>query len=132
MINGSCLCGGVRYEYQGDIQEISLCHCSQCRKAQGSAFVAVSTVESDRFKLISGAELLKEFRSTPNKVRVFCSNCGSPIYSARNDLPEVKRLRLGTVETPFVCKNAYHIFVGSKASWLEITDGHPQFAEFKV
>jgi hypothetical protein len=132
VINGSCLCGGVRYEYHGEIEEISMCHCSQCRKAQGSAFVAVSPIESARFKITAGAELLKEYRSLPIKARVFCSCCGSPIYSARDDMPEVKRLRLGTVETPFTCKNAYHIFVGSKAAWHEITDGLPQHMKFKA
>ncbi|MDO8606715.1 MAG: GFA family protein [Phaeospirillum sp.] len=131
MIEGSCLCGGIRYEYDGEIDEISICHCSQCRKAQGSAFVAVSPIASARFRLVSGAELLKEFRATPGKARAFCVNCGSPIYSAKDDLPEVKRLRLGTVDTHFVCSNIYHIFVGSKASWLDFNDTHPRFAERK-
>jgi len=38
MIRGSCLCGKVKYEYDGEIEEIAMCHCSQCRKAQGGAF----------------------------------------------------------------------------------------------
>lgn len=131
MIKGSCLCGGIRYEYHGEIPEISMCHCSHCRKAQGSAFVAVSPIESSLFVFLSGTELLKEFRMTPHKARVFCSNCGSPLYSARDDLPGIKRLRLGTVETPFTCRNAYHAFTGSKASWYEITDALPQYPAAK-
>ena len=131
MIEGSCLCGGVRYQYDGEIEEISICHCAQCRKAQGSAFAANSPIASARFRLIAGAELLKEYRATPGKARVFCANCGSPIYSAKDDLPETKRLRLGTVETPFACSNIYHIFVGAKASWLDIADTHPRFTERK-
>jgi hypothetical protein len=122
MIKGSCLCGGVCYEYRGQIQEISMCHCSQCRKAQGSAFVAVCPVDSDQFEFTKGADLLKEFRAIPNKARVFCSNCGSPIYSARDDMPSVKRLRIGTIETSFECTNKYHTYSESKAPWDEITD----------
>lgn len=132
MIKGGCLCGGVRYEYDGQIDEISMCHCSQCRKANGSAFVAVSHIESAKFRIVSGVELLKEYRTIPIKARVFCSNCGSPLYSALDDKPELKRLRLGTVETPFKCGSAYHIFAASKAPWHEITDKLPQYAEFKV
>lgn len=108
-----------------------MCHCAQCRKGNGSAFVAVSPIESTKFRITAGAELLKEYRTIPIKARVFCSHCGSPIYSARDDMPGVKRLRLGTVETPFTCRNIYHIFVDSKASWYEITDGYPQYAKFK-
>lgn len=131
MLAGGCLCGGVRYEYHGEISEISLCHCSQCRQVTGSAFIAVSPVETDKFKITAGAELLKTYRTIPIKARVFCSQCGSPLYSARDDMPKVKRLRTGTIETPFTCDNIYHIFVKSKAPWYEITDDHPQYAEFR-
>lgn len=129
MIEGGCLCGGVRYEYDGNIEEISICHCSQCRKAQGSAFAPVTPVDAARFRLVSGAELLKEFRSSPGKVRVFCSNCGSPIYSALDTRPEIKRLRVGTVDTAFVCTDVFHIFYASKAPWLDCDDAYPHFAE---
>jgi hypothetical protein len=129
MIEGSCLCGGIRYQYDGEIEGISICHCSQCRKAQGSAFAAVSPVAAARFKILAGAELLKEFRSSPDKVRVFCATCGSPIFSAKDDAPEVRRLRLGTVDTPFTCASAFHIFTASKASWWDCDDGLPSFAE---
>jgi len=117
VIVGGCLCGGIRYEYDGTIDEISYCHCSMCRKAQGSAFVAVSPIDASRFRFTRGEELIREYRAVPEKARAFCSNCGSPIYSARDDLPKVKRLRLGSVETPFTCEVAYHIHVDSKAAW---------------
>jgi hypothetical protein len=131
VIEGSCLCGGIRYEYDGEIGEISICHCSQCRKAHGSAFAAVSPVDAAKFRLLAGAELLKEYRSSPGKARVFCSRCGSPLYSAHDHLPEVKRLRLGTVDTPFTCDNVFHIFTDSKASWWDCDDGHPRYAQRK-
>ena len=76
---------------------------------------------------MAGAHLLKEYRATPGKGRVFCSCCGSPLYSARDDLPGIKRLRLGTVETPFQCSHAYHIHTASKAEWELIADGLPQY-----
>jgi hypothetical protein len=129
MIEGGCLCGGIRYEYDGEIGEISICHCSQCRKAQGSAFAAVSPVAADRFRILAGAELLKEYRSSPDKVRVFCASCGSPIYSAKDDAPGVRRLRLGTVDTPFTSADAFHIFTASKVSWWDCDDGLPRYAE---
>lgn len=127
MIEGGCLCGGVRYRYDGEIDQVSLCHCSQCRKAQGSAFAAVCPVDAARFHLLQGAELLRAYRATPGKARVFCSRCGSPIYSLRDSLPGVRRLRLGTVDTPFRCANVFHIHAASRASWLDIADEFPQY-----
>lgn len=127
MHKGSCLCGLIRYEYDGEIDEISMCHCSQCRKGQGTAFVAVAPVRANKLNFIQGREYLKEFRATPDKARVFCSECGSPLYSARDDLPQVKRLRLGTLETPVRANRQYHAFVSSKANWYEIEDDLPQY-----
>ncbi len=131
MIEGGCLCGGVRYRYEGEIEHISVCHCSQCRKAQGSAFATVAPVAKERFRFLSDADLISEYRSSPDKVRAFCKICGSPIYSAKDDVPDVLRLRLGTVDTPFVCTEIFHIFTDSKAPWWEIGDGHPRYARRK-
>lgn len=126
MIEGGCLCGKVRYTYAGVIEEIAMCHCSQCRKAQGGAFATNSPVFASRLAF-EGEEYITEFQSNKIKRRAFCSQCGSPLYSARTDLPEIVRLRLGTVETAFECSNKYHIYASSKAAWHEINDDHPRF-----
>lgn len=128
MIEGSCLCGKVRYKYNGKIEEIAMCHCSQCRKAQGGAFATNSPVDSEKLEF-AGVENIKEFQSSELKVRAFCTNCGSPLYSARSDLPGVRRLRIGSVETPFLCDKKYHIHTASKASWHELVDDYPNFPE---
>ena len=130
MIKGGCLCGKVRYQYDGDISEIAMCHCSACRQAQGGSFATNSPIDAEKLSIIGG-EYIKEYESNEIKVRAFCTNCGSPIYSARKDLPNIKRLRVGSVETPFVCENKYHIFSASKALWFSITDDYPQFDEHK-
>ncbi|WP_242597142.1 GFA family protein [Billgrantia sulfidoxydans] len=119
----------MTYEYRGEIDEVSMCHCKQCQKAQGSAFVAVSPIRSAEFRITRGAEYLKEYRATPNKARVFCSECGSPLYSARDDLPDAKRLRLGTLDTPIAPGKRYHAWVSSKAEWFELADELPRFPE---
>jgi hypothetical protein len=126
MINGRCLCGKVSYVYKGEIEEIAMCHCSQCRQAQGAAFATNSPVDTHKLEF-TGTEYIKEFQTNEVKVRAFCSNCGSPLYSARSDMPEKTRLRMGTIKTPFTCENKYHIYADSKASWFEITDEYPQF-----
>ncbi|KZZ80349.1 aldehyde-activating protein, partial [Oleiphilus sp. HI0132] len=95
MIKGTCLCEEVQYQYDADIQEVAMCHCHQCKKAQGTPFVTNAPIESQYFTITSGADHLKTFMSSPNKKRVFCSNCGSPLYSQRTDMPETIRLRLG-------------------------------------
>ena len=131
MIEGSCLCGKVSYKFDGEITEIAMCHCSLCRQAQGGAFATNSPVDASKLRF-SGEEFIGEFlEAEKNKIRAFCKNCGSPLYSMQKELPKIKRLRIGAITTPFKCENKYHIFSSSKASWHSISDEYPQFEKAK-
>jgi hypothetical protein len=131
MHSGSCLCGGVRYVLRGELGPITLCHCRQCRKAQGGAFVAAAPAQAGEFDITSGAELLRAWESSPGKERVFCSRCGTPLYSRRAAEPGSLRVRIGTLDTPLGRRPAAHIWVSQKVDWDEICDDIPQFAEYE-
>ncbi|MFE8071232.1 GFA family protein [Marinobacteraceae bacterium S3BR75-40.1] len=131
MLEGHCLCGRVRYRYDGELDAIILCHCSQCRRAQGSAFASNSPIRRADFRLLAGEEVLKEFESSPGKQRAFCGNCGSPIYSRRDSLPDTLRLRIGTLSTPIETRPTHHIYADSRAQWYEILDSLPRHAELE-
>ncbi len=129
MRKGSCLCDAVSYEIDGDIGPIMLCHCSRCRKSNGTAFNAASPVKKADFRILTGLHRLTDFESSPGVGRVFCSVCGSPIFSRRDAMPDVIRLRIGTLDTPISAGISAHIFVASKAQWFNIHDDAPQFPE---
>jgi hypothetical protein len=126
MLKGSCLCGGVRYEIDAELESVSHCHCGQCRKASGAAFGTGATIPAASFRFVAGEELMNEWESSPGKRRCFCGRCGSPILKRNDAHPENVRLRLGTLDTDPGVKPSKHIWVGSKAPWVEITDGLPQ------
>lgn len=97
MLSASCLCGATRYTLSGPINEAVLCHCGQCRRANGGAFnVAVLADEADVVFLARDA--VREYESSPGKYRAFCSGCGAPVYSRRDDLPAILRLRGGLID----------------------------------
>lgn len=127
MYEGSCLCGTIRYEISGPIGPFGHCHCTSCRKASGTAFATNAPVERSAFRLVDAAGALREFESSPGKFRVFCSQCGSPIYAYLKAAPDVVRIRLGTLDTPFHELPRAHTFVGEKADWHRILDALPQF-----
>lgn len=130
MLMGSCLCGSVRYRYEGLAETLSMCHCRRCQKAQGSAFVAVVPMATEAFTLLAGEQALGRFESSPGKFRVFCRECGSPLWSERSDRPEVKRVRAGTIDDPISPGTAFHAFVSEKVNWLPLDDGLPQYREW--
>lgn len=129
MLKGSCLCGGIGYEIDGDLGPAMICHCSKCRKANGSAFAVNAQAAVSDFRIVRGRELLSEYESSPGVFRTFCQRCASPLYSRRPSMPDAYRLRVGTLDSEVDIRPQAHIFVASKASWDPICDHIPQFAE---
>jgi hypothetical protein len=127
---GSCLCRGVHYGIAGDLGDFGYCHCTSCRKASGSAHGANAPVDRARFHLLSGAELLREYESSPGKLRVFCSICGSPIYAYLSKSRDVLRIRLGSLDTPFAKGPRAHTWVSDKASWEPLDELHERVPQF--
>ena len=124
---GGCLCGAVRYEVEGEIAPVQLCHCAQCRKAQGGPFAANAPVATAAFRLLRGEDALREFRASPGKRRVFCGTCGGPLFSQRDDAPEVLRLRVGSLDETDGLTLGFHIQTDSKAAWWPIYDDLPRY-----
>ncbi|MDP7075353.1 MAG: GFA family protein [Myxococcota bacterium] len=123
---GSCLCGAVRYEFSGGLETVVSCHCSQCRKASGTAFATNASVSAEAFRFVAGKELLGEFESSPGQYRCFCTRCGSPIIKRYRDHPEVLRVRIGTLDTDPQVEVKKHIFLREKAPWARVPEGVEQ------
>lgn len=123
---GSCLCKKVQFLITGKIEDIIYCHCSLCRKAQGSAFATNGNVKASDFKFIAGEGLLTGFEASQGKIKYFCQHCGSPIISKNVVNPDVVRVRLGVLDSDILEKPQAHIFVSSKAAWDEISDELPR------
>lgn len=129
MQQGRCLCGGVRFQIEGELAPIQICHCGQCRKAQGGAFASNIPVAEGAFQLLAGEELLQRYESSPGKQRVFCRQCGSPLFSRHELIPGVLRIRAGLLEGELQTRPAAHFFVASKANWWTLDDELPRYAE---
>ena len=130
MIPGSCLCGGVRFEIVRTAGPFELCHCSRCRKASGSAFVAGLGVEVRDFRLLSGAELIRRYEAPilerPPAYRVaFCSRCGSPVPDPPPGATWFE-VPAGLLDADPGLQPDKHIFVEHKAPWHDIADSLPQ------
>lgn len=123
---GSCLCSRIRFELDADPGEFGYCHCRACQKASGSAYAANAPIDRQHVRFVA-SETLREFESSPGKIRSFCANCGSPIYAYLTRSPELLRIRLGTLDTHFAMQPRAHTWVSEKAAWESIQDELPQF-----
>ncbi len=129
MHHGSCLCGAIKFRITSELPAVQVCHCTQCRKAQGGAFATNILVDRNAIEFISGQDMIKRYESSPGKARAFCLHCGSPIFSERSSLPDVVRIRAGLLDEPLQTSLGSHAYTASKASWWPITDALPNYPE---
>ncbi len=130
MIRGSCLCGGVRFELDRAAGPFELCHCTRCRKASGSAFVAGIYAKREDLRLLQGQDLVRTYdaplRDTPPPYRAcFCSRCGSPLPDLESRSPTLE-IPAGILDDDPALRPDKHIFVEHKAPWFAIADALPQ------
>lgn len=123
-LQGGCLCGAMRYEVDGPLTDVSNCHCSMCRRFHGAAFATYAMVSAEDFRWLSGQELLSVYESSPGNGWAFCRVCGSSLGLPSHG--KLISLALGTLDKDPGVRPEYHIFVGSKAAWHDITDTLPQ------
>lgn len=125
---GECLCGSVRYVVRDEFVYAQNCHCSNCRRATGSAFKPFAGIEREKLTVTAGEEGLLIFGDEQGH-DARCSKCGSLLFSVVREGAFV-HVAMGTlVDAPSIRPSA-HIFVGSKAPWFTITDELPQHQEF--
>jgi hypothetical protein len=127
-IGGSCLCDAVRFEIDGDPLVMVNCHCSRCRRGRSAAHATNVFVGFDQFRWTRGERHVKVF-DLPGAERFgtnFCGICGSDVP---RHSPKIGRVNIpaGCLDTDPRTRAGYHIFVGSKAPWYDITDALPQF-----
>lgn len=126
-IRGSCLCGDVRYEIDGEIERIGHCHCSMCRKAHGAAFGTYGRVDKRVFRFVSGEDRVRSYRSSPEVTRTFCDRCGATLQFV-HDRSSHLGVAVGTLDDDPGVRPSYHIWTSAKAPWHEIEDdlwSHP-------
>ena len=95
----------------------------------GAAYASFAGVEAEKFRYLSGEQTIKIYASSHDHQRVFCGNCGSNILVSVDGYPDFLYLSMGAVDENPTMPEAYHIFVGSKAPWHEITDDAIQYDE---
>ncbi|WP_158258028.1 GFA family protein [Sphingopyxis lindanitolerans] len=130
-IKGSCLCGTVSFAIDGKIGPVGQCHCSKCRKVSGTDGNAVFYTSVRSFRWLSGEKEISSFLvpGSDGWTSSFCPTCGSPAPHADRD-GKIYFVPAGLLDDdPGFRGYAAHIFVGSKAPWVRLTDDAPQYVE---
>ncbi len=128
--SGSCLCGTVAFEVEGAPVRVMNCHCSRCRRARSAAHATNVFFKTEQFRWTRGQQHVEDYKLPGARffATAFCKHCGG-------ELPRVSPERgvvvvpAGSLDSDPGVQPLAHIFVGSKASWFDITDQLPQYTE---
>lgn len=128
-LTGGCLCGLVRYAYEGALGPASICHCKDCRKMSGSAFGVSVRLSKDGFRLLKqpakGFDMRAE--SGHELTRYFCAECGSPIYTSSPAHSEHFYVEAGSLDEPDAIQLSHQSWISSAVDWARIPPDLPSF-----
>lgn len=132
MLEGSCGCGAVTYTMSTEPMLVHCCHCTECQKQTGSAFVLNAIIEADRVSC--AGPITEHVLSTPSgkgQIITRCADCGVAVFS--NYLSregKLRYIRVGTLSDPAQCPPDVQIFTSSKQPWIVLNPDIPVFEEF--
>ncbi len=130
-LTGGCLCGAIRYTVDQPISELRACHCTHCQKASGTGASINAMLPASSLTITKGKPKLYEDTAQSGRTlnRLFCADCGSPIYSQRANAPNLLVLKVGTLDNPVGMKITANIWTNSARAWTYIdpaSDQHPE------
>ncbi len=129
-LTGGCLCGAVRFEVTEPLLSASYCHCTRCQRRTGTAAAVSGRIVPGSLRILSGEELLRSFDPPDGFSKVFCSGCGSALWSRNPQDPDVIGVRLGAFDGDPGIRPSYRQYVAYAAAWEPIPDdGLPRFEE---
>lgn len=126
-IGGSCYCGQVRFEATLPSRFCAHCHCNNCRRAHGAAFVTWVGFKDEQLRVVSGAESLGRFTTETGATRSFCKTCGTPLFYASPRWAGETHVALANVHDPIDREPGAHVYFDRHVPWLEFHDGLKRF-----
>ncbi|HET7046447.1 MAG TPA: GFA family protein [Gaiellaceae bacterium] len=130
-VEGGCSCGSVRYRLASEPLIVHCCHCRNCQRQTGSAFVVNVVIETDRIELLA-----REPHAVPvprddgsEQVIFRCPSCRVALFS-RYGSEALRFVRAGTLDEPREIMPDVHIFTRSKVPWVTLPEGAPAFEGF--
>ncbi|MEO8427146.1 MAG: GFA family protein [Verrucomicrobiota bacterium] len=126
VISGGCLCGSVRYEATGAPDNITHCHCSDCRRSSGAPFVTWASFRRGSFRFITRQP--REMR-WGERLRSFCPDCGTPLTFMTEPRADEVDVTVCSFDNPASVKPADHTWTEDRLPWIRLADDLPTYEQ---
>lgn len=128
VMEGGCACGAVRFRVSAAPVGVGVCHCTDCQKTTGGAPSYLALMPKAAFEVVQGEprRYVKTGDSGGEVTRVFCGDCGSPLWSEPAAMPLIP-VKLGAFDDSRELSPQIHLYTGSAPPWHLMHEGVPKF-----
>jgi len=130
MYSGSCECGAVCYQYDGEPLTCYACHCTDCQTSSGSAFGLSMIINEKDIEIIKGKVGISTIDVNGTKVKKhYCTQCSTPFMFSADEYPGMAALKPGTFEDTSWFRPIAHLWVRSAQPWVKLDSSTPQYEQ---
>jgi hypothetical protein len=130
-VTGGCACGFIRYQLLDKPMFVHCCHCDDCQRLTGSAFVLNAIIETQAIKLLCGKPVAVPVPRENGPHDIYrCPRCHTAVWSDYGRKPNVRFVRVGTLDKPGALKPDVHVYTRWKAKWLKLPKRTPSFRDY--
>ena len=130
-VTGGCACGSVRYQLLDKPMFVHCCHCDDCQRLTGSAFVLNAIIETQAIKLLRGKPVAVPVPRENGSHDIYrCPSCQTALWSDYGRRHNLRFVRVGTLDEPGALQPDVHIYTRTKAKWLKLPSGTPSFRDY--
>jgi hypothetical protein len=130
--DGGCACGQIRYRLQTPPLFVHCCHCHDCQRQTGSAFVLNALIETGLVEILQGQIVLSEMPTDSGKPHQVarCPGCGIAVWSHYGGIDRLSFVRVGTLDDPAALAPDVHIYTRSRLPWIALPPEVPAFEAY--
>ena len=130
-VTGGCACGSIRYQLLDKPMFVHCCHCDDCQRLTGSAFILNAIIETQAIKLLRGKPVAVPVPRENGPHDIYrCPKCQTALWSDYGRRPNLRFVRVGTLDKPGALKPDVHIYTRWKAKWLKLPKQMPSFGDY--
>ena len=131
-LEGGCSCGAVRYRLASPPMFVHCCHCRDCQRQTGTAFVLNALIETDRIELLSETPEPVSMPTESGRPHDIyrCPRCRVAVWSDYGRRPALRFVRIGTLDDPAALTPDVHIYTRSKLPWIALPEDVPSFEAY--
>jgi hypothetical protein len=132
ILEGGCACSKLRYRLASGPMFVHCCHCRDCQRQTGSAFVLNALMEADRVELLAGEAQAIEVPTDSGRPHAICRcpACKVAVWSHYGGVQKLSFVRVGALDKPSRLPPDVHIYTRSKLPWVALPAGVPAFEAY--